>query len=96
MEKYKSAKIPLWVHQNEQLAEVFLARKGLDKIPKEVLEPKACPICNSKMEEFIAQYQYLRCPSCNYIQQKFTTVSNFTTGIVVGLGLALLLYWLFK
>lgn len=61
-ELYRTIKVPQWVHENCKQAEVVLQRKGLEILPKEILEPTNCPICHSEMNDFIAKYEYMRIP----------------------------------
>ena len=88
---YRSIKVPAWVYQNIQQAELSLQRKGLENLPQEVIAPTQCPVCRMGLEVFEAKYEYRHCPQCGYMQQDFTAASNFFLGVVVGLGLALLL-----
>jgi len=96
MKEYKSIKVPTWAYENEQLAKVYVARKGLNNLPKDVLEPTRCPVCKEKMQRFEATYEYLKCSNCNYVQQSFKAGGNFSGGIIIGLALALLFRELFK
>ena len=94
--EYTTAKVPQWAYANGQRVAQELLHQGLGTLPSEVLRPVYCPICGGQLEVFEARYRYLRCTSCTYMQQDFTVTSNFATGILFGLGLAALLYLLFK
>jgi len=97
---YRSIKVPQWVYENSKQASLFLSRKGIEGLPKEVLSPKYCPICKTEMEELELKYTYKRCPHCGYTQQDFIASSNFLKGALIGggisLGVCLLIHFLSK
>ena len=96
---YKSIKVPKWVYDNSKQVALAISRKGIENLPKEILSPKYCPICGSRMEKVELKYSYKRCPHCGYTQQDFAASSNFLKGTLVGggiaLGLSLLIHYLY-
>jgi DNA-directed RNA polymerase subunit RPC12/RpoP len=98
VEAYKTIKVPLWVYENAKEVELALIKKGLERIPPEILEPQNCPICKSKLEPFKTEKkenEYLRCAHCGYTQQRFATKERFMEGVVLGTAIGMgLIYFL--
>lgn len=98
VEAYKTIKVPLWVYENAKEVELALIKKGIEKIPPEVLEPRRCPICKSELEPFKTEKkenEYLRCPHCGYTQQRFGSKERFFESIVLGTAIGMgLVYFL--
>lgn len=100
VEAYKTIKVPLWVYENAKEVELALIKKGLEKIPLEVLEPRSCPICKSALEPFKTEKEneYLRCTHCGYTQQRFSReriLEGVVLGTAIGMGLVYFLNALF-
>lgn len=100
VEAYKTIKVPLWVYENAKEVELALMKKGISKIPTEVLEPQSCPICKAKLEPFKTEKEneYLRCPHCGYTQQRFAgqqRLEGVMLGTAIGMGLIYFLNALF-
>lgn len=101
IEAYKTIKVPLWVYQNAKEVELALSKKGLERIPPQVLEPQSCPICKSDLEPFKTEKEneYLRCPHCGYTQQRFESKEwvskEIVLGTAIGMGLVYFLNALF-
>ncbi len=101
LETYKTIKVPLWVYKNAKEVELALMKKGLGRIPAEVLQPSTCPICKSGLEPMQAtekETEFLRCTHCGYTQQRFGDggrTSEFVMGTAIGMGLIYFLNALF-
>jgi DNA-directed RNA polymerase subunit RPC12/RpoP len=105
LETYKTIKVPLWVYANAKEAELVLLRKGLERLPGEILQPQDCPLCKSELEPFppdanIAdqdlKHDYLRCSHCGYTQPHFGQAGEPSMGEAIGIGLVYLLNKLFS
>lgn len=98
MVKYKTIKVPIKDYEIIEQTRQQLAIKGIETLPKELIETKKCPICGSKMEGFGIKYQFLQCsnPKCNYKQRnlRLDATGAFAIGAIVGLGAAALIYLL--
>jgi hypothetical protein len=101
VESYKTIKVPLWVYENAKEVELALIKKGAEQIPLDVLEPRSCPICKSKLEPFKTgkkDTEFLRCGHCGYTQQRFSRERLFegvVLGTAIGMGLVYFLNALF-
>ena len=98
--EYKGIKIPKDDYDSLEKARQLLARKGLDKLPKDFRKLSNCPICGSEIEGLMVEYQHLRCsnPDCRYTQRnvEIDAAGTFAFGALVGLGVAALVYLLCK
>ncbi|GEM_PF-1057729 len=101
LEAYKTIKVPVWVYENAKEVELALLRKGFERLPTEVLQPRECPICTSKLRTIKAQKnEYLHCDHCGYTQQLFELGAKPGEGVMlgtaIGMGLVYLLNRLFQ
>lgn len=94
--KAKTAKIGNPVYQTGLKVRRYIAQNGLNSLPKEILSPTNCPICGDKMEIFEIRYRHLKCKNCGYTQQDFSFATNFGLGLILGLGIASLVYLIFR
>ncbi len=102
--KYRSTKLPSYVYDEAELVRAKLITGGIKQLPRELLAPEKCPVCGSKMQgfELRARVAYYVCENCGYkqpsvnIDAKGTDISSLATalglGVLIGLGLAALLY----
>lgn len=91
LEDYKMIKVPSWVYDNLKQTKLVLERKRL--IPDTTLtSPDICPRCKKPMEILKVKYEYKKCLSCGYTQQKinFATAGNIALGMIISLGAAAL------
>ena len=100
LEAYKTIKVPVWVYENAKEVELALLRKGFERVPTEVLQPRRCPICTSELRVIKSEKNdYLHCDHCGYTQQLFTPSSGgegVVLGTAIGMGLVYLLNRLFQ
>lgn len=99
LEAYKTIKVPVWVYENAKEVELALLRKGFERVPMEVLQPRHCPICNSELRVIKSEKNdYLHCDHCGYTQQLFTSTGSegVVLGTAIGMGLVYLLNRLFQ
>lgn len=87
-------KIPEWVDENAEYLRKQLIKHGLDSLPEEIIEPSRCPLCGSKLKEYKLRNIYLKCENCGYSQQSFLSSTNFSKGVILGLGIATTIYLL--
>jgi len=92
--RYCSIKVPEVTYEAAQIARMQLIKKGVDVLPKHILQPEKCPLCNGKIEKFEARYSYYECKNCGYKQQAFEVKANTfpTLGDVIGLGITFLTF----
>jgi len=105
LETYKTIKVPLWVYANAKEAELVILRKGLERLPWEILDPQNCPLCKNELhahpqegqkEQEELKHDYLRCGHCGYIQPRFGGAGEPSLGEAIGIGLVYLLNKLFS
>jgi hypothetical protein len=109
MVEYKTTKIPTPVYEQIELTRSKLAteKSRLKNLPPEVLRPKKCPICGNNMQgsEVHVKVGYYKCTHCDYKQPiiNIDAITNGSSslialgsGIIIGLGIASLLYLLFR
>lgn len=91
LENYKMIKVPAWVYDNLKQTKIALERKRVELNP-DLTSPDLCPRCGDSMETLNLKYEYNKCLSCGYTQQKidFSTTGHIALGIVIGLGAAAL------
>lgn len=89
-------KIPDWVEKNGEDVKKKLINEGLNSLPTDITNPEQCPICENSLDKFKLHYEYLKCKKCGYSQQLFATTSNFSKGIIFGIGIAATIYLLKK
>jgi predicted RNA-binding Zn-ribbon protein involved in translation (DUF1610 family) len=107
--EYRTTKIPTPVYEQVELARSKFAieKSRLKNLPTEVLRPHKCPICGGKMvgAEIRARFGYYKCTQCDYKQpvldiEAITSGSSglmaLGSGIIIGLGIAALLYLMFS
>jgi ribosomal protein S27AE len=107
--EYRTLKFPTPIYEQVEMAKSKLAleKSKLKSLPDEVLKPKKCPICGNKMEgaEIHARFGYYKCGHCDYKQPiiNIDAISSGSgslmalgSGIIIGLGIAALLYLLFS
>ncbi|MDW8141192.1 MAG: hypothetical protein RMJ90_02775 [Candidatus Bipolaricaulota bacterium] len=100
LETYKTIPVPMWVYANAKEAELAILRKGFDRLPQTVLQPKSCPICKSELTQAQTDDEnpksYLTCLHCGYTQPKFEgSTEGIALGTTIGMGLVHLLNTLF-
>ncbi len=95
MEEYHSIKVPKWVYDNVHEGQLRLSRKGLAALPVEVLNPKNCPVCKSRLHKDRSERgrEFFVCDRCGYAQQEVDVdrAGALGAGVVIGLGLACLI-----
>jgi hypothetical protein len=109
MVEYRTTKIPAPVYEQIEMARSKLAieKSKLKELPTGVLKPTTCPICGSSMVgvEVYARFGYYRCTQCDYkqpalniemISKGSTGLIALGSGVIIGLGIATLLYLLFN
>lgn len=94
--EYTSVKTPKPIFGNIDLIQQRLIRDGLNVLPKEILEPKKCPLCDSELKSVEFKYEYLHCGNCGYSQQNFNAKFAFCGGVLLGVAFALLAYHISK
>jgi predicted RNA-binding Zn-ribbon protein involved in translation (DUF1610 family) len=109
--EYRTAKIPIPIYEQIEMARAKLAleKSKLKNLPAEILRPEKCPICGNNMvmmeaTEISAKFGYYRCSHCDYKQPAIDidvissgsgSLMALGSGIIIGLGIAALLYLLF-
>jgi hypothetical protein len=88
--EYKNVKIPAWAYENAVAARSDLLRRGLDALPEEVREPRACPRCGAKMEPFANGPGFECSAGCGYRQDRIEG-GGVALGVLLGLGVTALL-----
>jgi predicted RNA-binding Zn-ribbon protein involved in translation (DUF1610 family) len=110
MVEYITTKIPVPVYEQIEMTRSKLAmdKSTLKKLPPELLKPTSCPVCGSPMREaevsVRARVGYYACTHCDYKQpiinveamsRGLNGLMALGSGIIIGLGMAALLYLLF-
>jgi predicted RNA-binding Zn-ribbon protein involved in translation (DUF1610 family) len=108
--EYQTTKIPTPVYEQIEMArsKLSLEKSRLKNLPAEIIRPKKCPICGNKMQmevtEIRARFGYYRCSNCDYKQPTIDidvigsgsgSLMALGSGIIIGLGIAALLYLIF-
>jgi len=98
MVEYKTIKVPRETYNMIETTRQQLANKGIQTLPRDLIEIETCPICGSKIEKLAIKYEYIRCqnPGCGYNQKNLQVdaTGTFAIGAMVGLGLAAIIYLL--
>jgi predicted RNA-binding Zn-ribbon protein involved in translation (DUF1610 family) len=110
MVEYQTTKIQTPIYEQVEMArsKIALEKSRLKRLPAEILKPEKCPICGSEMvmeaTEIRTRFGYYRCSNCDYKQPAIdiSVISSGSgslmalgSGIIIGLGIAALLYLLF-
>ena len=56
--RYKTIRIPEPVYDNVQLARKMLVTEGIDSLPKEIIDPRICPVCGKGLEGVEISFGY--------------------------------------
>jgi hypothetical protein len=89
---YRDIKVPEPIYQNTQILRQKALELGFGQIRDEIGTTSQCPLCQSPMEQFRAEYQYNTCPKCGFSQQQIAAAGSgaLGLGVIIGLGLAAL------
>lgn len=108
--KYKATKLPIEIFDEAELAKakLMMNREHLKKLPPDVVSPTVCPICGSKLSigGVDVKVGMISCGKCGYKQPYLNVkaigtdpaslATTFGLGVLAGLGIAALLYLIFK
>jgi len=89
---YRDIKIPEPLYESARILRQHTFEAGFGQIPRRIISPTKCPLCEGSLETFQAAYQYVRCTNCGYSQQQLAAVGSgaLGLGVIIGLGLAAL------
>ena len=107
---YKPTRLPAEVFTEAELAraKLLMSRDALKRLPKDICDPNFCPICNKPLRkvEVRTAVGFAYCDACGYKQPTINVeaisadpvilASAMGLGLLAGLGIAALLYLLFK
>lgn len=95
LEDYKMIKVPAWVYDNLKQTKIALERKRVALNP-DLTAPDICPRCGERMETLNLKYEYNKCLTCGYTQQRidFSATGHIALGIIIGLGAAALWHYI--
>ncbi len=101
--EYKAAQIPRCSYDSLSIVKAGAIANKV-RLPKEILNPKECPICNKPIEEIevTVKIGYRKCGSCGYEQPIFNlgqvkadvgpALADLGKGALIALGIAALAY----
>jgi hypothetical protein len=92
LEDWKSIKVPAWAYDNARLAARELARRGTLSVAEKMPSQMKCQGCDGKLaSRLCGELKVLHCAACGFTRPDMGSTSSITTGIVIGLALALLI-----